>query len=225
MVSPVLTERRWSGSFLVSEDQPGERSRDQVTLKQQGGGTVLDGGTVLGKIGPSTGAPVSAANGGNTGNGVMGAVTESAGAIVGVYKLVVVAAVVNSGIFELFDPNGAFIGQGKVATLFAGGGLSFTLADGAADFVAGDGFTITVAANADANKYVPVNLAGVDGSQNAAAILFNSPFDVTAADTKQTVITRHAEVNGSELTYPAGATAPQIAALNAQLVLLGIIVR
>jgi hypothetical protein len=73
MVSPVLTERRWSFGFLVSEEQPGERSRDQVTLKQQAGGTILDAGTVLGQIGASTGAPVSAANAGNTGNGVMGA--------------------------------------------------------------------------------------------------------------------------------------------------------
>lgn len=225
MVSPVKTERRWSGCFLVSEEQPGERSRDQVTLKQQAGGTVLDAGTLLGLIGASTGAPVSAANAGNTGNGVMGAVTEGAGAIVGAYSLVIVAAAANGGVFEVFDPNGAFVGQGKVAVLFNKGGLSFTLADGAVDFVAGDGFTITVAANADAGKYTPVTLAATDGSQNAAAILFNSPFDVTQADTKQTVINRAAEVNGSELTYPAGATNNQIAALNTQLKALGVIVR
>jgi len=221
MTSPVLTERRWSGGYIVSEAN-GERSREQVTLKQQAGGTILDAGTVLGQFGPSTGAPVAAANAGNTGNGVMGAVTEGAGAIVGVYNLVFEAAAANAGVFAVFDPNGAFVGQGKVAVLFNKGGLSFTLADGSADFVAGDGFTITVAANADAGKYTPVNSAATDGSQNAKAILFNSPFDVTAADTKQTVSARACEVNGNELVWPAGATANQIAAWTAQLAAAGI---
>jgi hypothetical protein len=116
-------------------------------------------------------------------------------------------------VFDVFDPNGAFVGQGKVGVLFNKGGLSFTLADGAADFVAGDGFTITVAANADAGKYT----SGRSGRhrrepERGKAILGNSPFDVTSADTKQTVISRACEVNASELTYPAGATANQIAA-------------
>lgn len=221
MTSPVLTERRWSGAFMVSEEQPGERSRDQVTLKQQAGGTVLDGGTVLGQIGPSTGNPVYAATGGNTGNFTCGTVTESAGALTGAYRIEFIAATV----FNVYDPNGLFIGEGKTGVAFSAGGLGFTITAGATPAVAGDSATITVSASADAGKYVPVNLTGTDGSQNAAAILFNSPFDVTAADTKQTVIVRAAEVNGSELTYPSGATANQIAAINAQLKVLGIIVR
>lgn len=221
MTSPVLTERRWPSGFLISEDNPGERSRDQVTLKQQSAGVTLDGGTILGLIGPSTGAPVYAATGGNTGNFTCGTVAEAAGALVGAYRVEFIAATV----FNVYDPNGLFIAEGKTGVAFSAGGLGFTITAGGTPAVAGDSATITVAASADAGKYVPVNLTGTDGSQNAAAILFNSPFDVTAGDTKQTVISRAAEVNGSELTYPSGATANQIAALNAQLKTLGLIVR
>jgi len=221
MTSPVLTERRQSGGYLVSEAS-GERSREQVTLKQQPNGTILDGGTILGRIGVSTGAPVWTANPGNTGNGAMGAIVESAGAIVGDYRLTFVDPATNAGTFEVFDPNGAYVGTGKVGVAFAGGGLGFTLADGAVDFVGGDGGKVTVAPNADAGKYTVCKIDAADGSQKAAAILFNSPFDVTSGDTKQTVTKRHSEVNGSELTYPPNA---DIGAVNAQLEALGIIVR
>lgn len=221
MVSPVLTERRWSGGFLVSEEQPGQRSRDQITLKQQNAGVILDAGTILGMIGPGTGAPVYAATGGNTGNFTSSAVVESAGALVGAYKIEFIAPTV----FNVIDPTGLLVGEGKTGVAFSGGGLAFTITAGGTPAVAGDSGTITVSVSVDAGKYMPVSLTATDGSQNAAAILFNSPFDVTQADTKETVITRAAEVNGSELVYPSGATANQIAALNAQLVKLGIIVR
>jgi hypothetical protein len=219
MVSPVKTERRWSGGYLVSEGN-GEQSRDQVTLKQQAGGTILDAGTILGLISASAAAPVYAAQAGNTGTFTSSAVVNN-GAQVGVYRIEFIAPTV----FMVYDPAGNFLGEGNTGVAFNAGGVQFTLTAGGVAAVAGDGGTITVAANADAGKYTPVNLAAVDGSQNAAAILYNSPFDVTAADTKQTVTKRLSEVNGSELTYPAGANAGQIAALNAQLGALGIIVR
>lgn len=221
----VITERRHSGGYLVSEEGPGQRSRDQVTLKQQSpDGAITEAGTVLGKYGPSTGNPVWTANPGNTGNGAMGTITESAGAIVGDYKLEITAAAANAGTFDLYDPNGDHVGQGKVGVAFAGGGLGFTLADGGTDFVVGDGGKITVAANADAGKYDALDVTAADGTQNAAAILYNTG-DYSAADTKVTVHSRACEVNGSELIYPSGATANQIAAIDAQLAALGIIVR
>jgi hypothetical protein len=219
MVSPVLTERRWSGGYLVSEGN-GEISRDQVTLKQQIAATILDAGTILGQFSVSAAAPVYAAQAGNTGNFTSSAVVNN-GAQLGVYRIEFIGALV----YTVYDPAGNFLGEGNLGVAFNNGGVQFTLTAGATPAVAGDGGTITVAANADAGKYTPVVLAGVDGTQNAAAILFNSPFDVTTADSKQTVSKRQCEVNGSELIYPAGATANQIAALNAQLAALGIIVR
>ncbi|HEY3847803.1 MAG TPA: head decoration protein, partial [Acetobacteraceae bacterium] len=202
----------WSGGFLVSEAR-NTRSRDQVLLKQQSpAGTITLGGTVLGKYGPTTGAPVYAATGGNTGNFTCGAVVESAGATVGAYKIEFIAATV----FNVTDPNGVFVGEGKTGVAFLGEGIGFTLTAGGTAAVAGDSATVTVAASADAGKYGPLNLAGTDGTQIAAAILFNT-LDASAGDTKVCVISREAEVNTSELQWPTGISAAQITAALAQL--------
>lgn len=223
MVSPVLNESRWSGEFLVSEAN-GQRSRDQVTLKQQSYSppqVYSQGGTVLGVIGVSTAAPSYAADSGNTGNFTCSAVVEDAGAQQGAYT----GVFVNATHYILSDPAGREVG-GVTATgvAFAHGQLTFTITVGSTPAVAGDDFTITVGANASAGLYAPLGLNNTDGSQSAAAILFNT-IDASAGNTKTTVISRAAEVNGSELTYPAGATANQIAAINAQLAAFGIIVR
>ena len=222
MVSPVLNESRWSGEFLVSEAN-NTRSREQVTLKQQtyvAPQVYSQGGTVLGKYDVSTGAPVYAATGGNTGNFTCSAVVESAGAKLGAYRIEFIAATK----YNVYDPAGIFVGEGTTGVAFSGGGLAFTITAGGTAAVAGDSATITVAANADAGKYGPLDLAAANGLQNAAAILFNT-LDASGGDTKATVIIRAAEVNGSELVYPSGATANQIAAINAQLSAIGIQVR
>ena len=119
----AITETRHSGGYLISEDEPGRRSRDQVTLKQQSAITIA--GTVLGIYGPSTGAPVYAATAGNTGNFTCGTVTESAGAIVGDYRIEFIAATV----FIAYDPNGKVLGEGVLGTAFSGGGIGFTLTE------------------------------------------------------------------------------------------------
>lgn len=97
--------------------------------------------------GAGPGAATSAAKtGGNTGNGTMGSVTVSSGAKLGVYELRIITAVTNGGTFKVTDPTGVIIGTGQVASAFSAGGLAFTLADGATDFIVGDGFDITVTA-------------------------------------------------------------------------------
>lgn len=78
-----------------------------------------------------------------------------------------------------------------------------------------------IAAN---GKAVPVAPAANDGSQTAVKILYGN-VDATAGDKLVAVTARNTEVNGAEITYPAGATAGQIAAINAQLAAAGIIVR
>lgn len=87
---------------------------------------------------------VQAAGPANTGNGVLGAVTVTARTPAGRYTLRITEPAANAGNFRVEGPDGQLIGHGTVAVAFAAGGLSFTLADGAADFVAGDGFTIDV---------------------------------------------------------------------------------
>ncbi len=82
--------------------------------------------------------------GANTGNGVMGAITVTARTPTGRYRLTITEPAANAGTFAVFNPNGTLLDTGTVAVAFNSGGLAFTLADGAADFVAGDGFTIDV---------------------------------------------------------------------------------
>jgi len=94
----------------------------------------------------------SAAWAGNTGNGAMGAITVSDGAKVGVHKFVCIEPGANVGTFAHFDPDGLLVSvRMVVASAYSGGGLAFTLADGGTDFIAGDGFDITVANNTDGN--------------------------------------------------------------------------
>jgi hypothetical protein len=80
----------------------------------------------------------------NTGDGVMGAITVTARTRTGRYKLRFIEPAANAGRFVVEDPSGVIIGTGTVAVAFSAGGLAFTLADGATDFVAGDGFFIDV---------------------------------------------------------------------------------
>lgn len=73
-------------------------------------------------------------------------------------------------------------------------------------------------------KWVRYNPAGADGSQNAAAILYQG-CDATAADVKRTLTARDSEVQASALEWAAGTTDPQKATAIAALAVLGIIAR
>lgn len=192
-------------------------NREKVTLLT---GTAYKAGAVLGKI--TAGAATSAAKAGNTGNGAMGAVTVGAGAKVGDYKLTIVEPGTNLGSFIVEDPDGINVGSGVVASAFSGGGLSFTLADGATDFVAGDQFTITVAAGSGKYKLAPNTAA--DGSAVAAAVLLED-VDASAGDLPGLVVLRGpAIVAKGVLNYDASVDdATKKAAKLANLAAAGII--
>ena len=101
-----------------------------------------DHGVVLGGTYTATG--VGAARAGNTGNGTITAnPTISSPAKEGVYTITMLEPATNAGEFSVEDPDGVSIGNGTVAVAYAANGLSFTIADGATDFAAGDQFTIT----------------------------------------------------------------------------------
>ena len=202
-----------AGGFIVSEGN-GRISREQVTILS---GQNLKAGAVLGQI--TRAGASAAADAGNTGDGAMGAITVSAPAKVGDYRLTIIEAVANAGAFIVEDPDGINVGQGNVAAAFSGGGLAFTLADGATDFAAGDAFTLTVATGS--NKYRELNLTGVDGSEDAAGLLFDD-VDASAADTDGVAVVRDAEVNSAELVYPTGASAGQKTQALADLVTFNI---
>ena len=119
-----------------------------------------------------------AADGGNTGDGTVTAASVVTGPVVpllGDYNLECIAAVTNGGTFKLEDPNGALVGNNLVMTAGAGvstvftvAGMTFTITDGATDFVVGDKFALTVAAS---GKIVPFEKDGVGGAQSPKYIL------------------------------------------------------
>ncbi len=89
---------------------------------------------------------------GNTGDGAMGAITVSAGAKIGIHRIVIVEPGANVGTFIHEDPDGILVSKkGVVATAYSAGGLAFTLADGATDFLAGDGFELLVSKASNGN--------------------------------------------------------------------------
>lgn len=64
---------------------------------------------------------------------------------------------------------------------------------------------------------VKLNPTATDGSQHFGGIA-GYRVNVVAGDTEPvTIINAHAVVRGSDLTYPAGATSDQIAAINAEM--------
>lgn len=73
-------------------------------------------------------------------------------------------------------------------------------------------------------KYVRLNPAGADGSQNAAAILFQDAA-AASADVRRVVHVRDCIVQDAMLTWPAGITGPQKTAAIAALAANGLIVR
>lgn len=170
-------------------------SREAITIVSGAG--VLKSGTVLGKITTGTSASATAFSG-NTGNGTMGTITVSAGAKVGTYKLVIIEPGSNVGTFQVEDSDGKVIGTGAVASAFSKGGLAFTLADGATDFVAGDGFDIVVASGS--GKYTGYDDGLANGAQTAVAVLMQN-VDATSSDVSATAVVRFAAVKKDALQW------------------------
>lgn len=154
-----------------------KRGYATVALKS---GTAAQGGQVYVRVGnASTGkpiggieaaaelgaAPATAFTGNAANTGTCGTVTVGAGAIAGTYKVIIIEPASNAGKFLVENPNGVIVGTGNVASEFTGGGLTFTISDGATDFSSGEGFSIAVATNTIA---VPncVFTAAADASGN-----------------------------------------------------------
>src|ERR1700675_2383840 len=156
MVSAVLTERRHSQGFIVSES-PGEYSRDQGTILQQSSNfqssssPILPAGLILGKatIGLTATSAAQTVPGANTGNGTMSAITVAAGAVEGLYAVTFLSPTE----FEVFNPAGQSIGEGRASVAFLAGGIGFTFTAGGTAVVAGDGFVITMAAVTNPNTF------------------------------------------------------------------------
>lgn len=186
-----------------------------------GGTAFVAGDTFTVTATQTVGTPTvaSAAGGTNTGNGTLGTLTAKGYApILGAYAV----EFIDATHFVLNNPQGVEVGHGTTGVAFAAGGLGFTITAGGAAFVPGDSFIITVAAGS--GKWKPWDPANADGSQAPAGILYGAK-DVTLADKAALAVTRMAEVNASELVWPTGTSAAQIATATAQLKTLGILAR
>jgi len=189
--------------------------RNAMTLLQDAGRTIaLAFGTVLAILRVAVGSVTA---GSNTGDGTVTNLALAAGVIplVGDYVLECIEAVTNGGIFKLEDPNGnlvasnltMFAGAGET-TDFIAGGLSFTITDGATDFIVGDSFTLAVDA---VNKLVPFDETAVDGSQVPFYIYMGS--EIAAADIVAGDVTVYnilvggcCTVDSSQLVFEGSAT-------------------
>lgn len=203
----VITETSHAGEALVAE-LPGFMSRKSGTVNS---GQDLAAMAVVGQI---LTAGAATAVGSPTGNGVItvGAAIGSK-TVPGTYKLVCVAAASNAGTFNFYAPDGTLVRQITVA----GGAtssdhLTLTIADGATDFVAGDTYTIEVAAG----DYSELDPDGTTGTQVAAGVLY-AAVDATDADKACVVVDKFAVFNGDELVWPTGITTDEKALAVAQL--------
>ena len=130
------------------------------------------------------------------------------------WTITVSAAVsADGGSFSVVDPDGLQVGTATVGVAFTGP-INFTIADGATDFQAGDGWTVNVAAGS--LYYTQFDPAAYNGAETAAAILFDG-VKSTTTPVKQTITKRDTEVNVSELVWKTGVTAPQKTAALVQL--------
>lgn len=110
-----------------------------------------------------------------TGNGTINinATPTATGVVPGVYRAVCIGVATNSGTFEVFDPQGVFIGRAVVGTLF-NGVIKFTIADGTTDYAIGDFFNLT--ATADCEIIPGAFFAGsTRDSANVTEIRYNKP--------------------------------------------------
>ncbi len=218
---PVQTERNYLGDWLKFETD-NHYSRDIVTvLAGSGADRELLTGMVIGRI--TKGVAASAAVAGNTGNGtITAAPAVGQAAKPGVYRVVCIEPAADAGKFAVEDPDGVLIGVATVGVEFTTH-LTFTIADGAADFVAGDSFTITVAAGS--GKVKQIDFAATDGSNAACGILLLDTTAPDGTDRSGVAIVRNAIVSDNGITWPAGATENQKNAAIAQLKSAGILVR
>lgn len=223
-----FTETTVRSFEFVRWEADADYSREEITiLAGSGSDRVLTAGMVLGRVRGAIAAPVAftAANAGrnNTGNGTFAATpTAKAGLMEGTYKLVIVEPGTDVGRFVIFDPNGVLIGNGTVATAYDGPHLAFTLQDGSTDFVAGDGFLITVAAG---TKYIQHHQDGTTGNEIAAAILAYDKTAPNGVDVKATAFVRNCVVKSASLVWQSDIEAGEKTTALAQLAALGIIAR
>ena len=217
----AYSESTTLGDVLKCE-APNLYSREAVTvLAGDGAERALKVGAVIAARTRST-VTVTAGDG-NTGDGEATLADPTLGVLAeaGIYRLACITAGA-AGTFQVLSPKGYVLPDLTVGTAYEGGHLNLTVADGAADFAAGDTFAIEVSGD---GKVVALDPAAVDGTAEAIGIV---AFDVTApdgADAEVTAILRAAVLADRAIVWPAGIGEAQKNAAIADLEARGILVR
>jgi hypothetical protein len=213
-------------AFLLSEG-PGHISRDEGALAFSQN---VSPGELLGVIAASTGVTVTqAARSTNTsGSGVLTLASPAytTKAKPGVYTVICVEPATNGGTFRVEDPKGKEIGTATVGVAFTKE-VKFTIAD-ATDFVAGDGFEITVDEGADndgGEQYVAFDPTATNGAEVPVAVSCYAALSDADDALRIVTIRRFAEVNDHYLIWPDAITDAQKAKAIRDLAQSGLIVR
>lgn len=209
----ILTEQ-YRLPDIVRQELDRTFSRENVTFAS---GAAIPLCAVVGRV--TKGELVAAADQGNTGNGEITGLALGALAEVGVYHLECAAAVAGSGLFHVTTPSGLRLEDLIVGAPYVSPHLALTLGDGAADFVVGDGFTITVPAGSGKCKILAP--AAVDGTQVAAGISV-AAYNALTTDVRGVIVSRDAVVLGDLLSWPAGISPAQKSKALAELAARGI---
>lgn len=135
-------------------------TRKEVTVNEATG-YELKTGTVLASY-LANGAETITPDAGNTGDGTVGSVTVGGGAEVGTYEIEIISAAVDAGDFIFKDPDGNVIAYGTVGTAVTADDITFTVNDGATDFVVGDKFYVAIAGDVKYKKAVETATDGTD---------------------------------------------------------------
>lgn len=217
----ILTEGRHDGEFILSEAEAG-RSRDNVTVAAS---QTVTPATLLAALAvPAKVSAVASADAGNTassGTIAMDTTATTSEAISGRYVGIATAATK----VEWEDPEGRSIGVSTHGSLFAKGGVRFTITAGDSANVAGDRFYIDVQVEPGDIEYVAYNPSGTDGSQTPSAVAVNGVVTGSGETAKIAAIARAAQVKSAALAWPAGITSSQKSAAVTALSKAGIIVR
>jgi hypothetical protein len=201
---PALSEPNNLGDVLKFET-PNLYSREVVTvLAGNGSDRTLSVGTVIGKrtLSETTVIP----DGGNTGDGVAGAVTLGSMAESGAYAIICISAAANTGTFQVLTPKGYRLPDLEVGQAYVGDHVNLTIADGAADFIVGDSFTVNVSGD---DKVVALDLAGVDGSHAPIGIISATITALDGTDAEGVAVVRTCILADHALIWPDGITTQQ----------------
>lgn len=204
----ILTETGVGPEFLLSE-APGNRSREQVTVAAS---QTLVPGTAVGQIDRGAQTVTPAAFSGNTGNGLIGTVTADTAMPAGRYTVLIIEPATNGGTFQVNKPDGTLDGRGTIAVAY-NGSINFTLADGATDFVAGDGFNVDVSYAAGSDQIVIHDPEGTDGRETLYGFMYSSVVTGVGETAEAVAIVRDAEVIAARLTWDDHDAGEKAAAL------------